>query len=298
MMAVGRTAFRAPWRRVLVSALAIFALTVHGPISPPLAFGQVSSAGKDAKDGKAFAPVVGQEGRDVIWVPTRDQTVERMLDFANVLPKEVVVDLGSGDGRIVIAAAKRGAIARGIEYNPNMVELSERNASKAGVSDSARFVRASFFEHVFTDANVVTMYLLPGLNIKLRPQVLDMRPGTRIVSHAFTMGDWEADRTEMVEGSSQTIYLWIVPAKVAGTWTISPKRGAPMQLSVTQQYQRFEGNARLGERTSRVSQGTLRGDQIAFMLVDDSGVSRDYSGRVVGDRIEGSNGWTAVRAGK
>ncbi len=247
---------------------------------------------------REFTPMVGQEGRDVIWVPTREQTVERMLDFAELKPRDVLVDLGSGDGRIVIAAARRGAIARGVEYNPDMVELSSRNAVKAGVADRARFLRANIFEYDFADAQVVTMYLLPGLNLKLRPVVLKMRPGTRIVSHAFTMGDWEADRSESVEGSNQTIYLWIVPADVAGRWTLEVKGAPTLQLSLTQQYQRFEGNARGSGGTQKVARGALRGEQISFSLVDVQGTTREFSGRVNGDRIEGSNGWTAVRAGR
>ncbi|MCA4903283.1 MAG: class I SAM-dependent methyltransferase [Rhodocyclaceae bacterium] len=230
-------------------------------------------------------------GRDVIYVPTRLQTVERMLDFAELKAGETLVDLGSGDGRIVLAAAKRGANARGIELDEGRFNIANCWANEMGLTGKARFLQANIFEHNFTDAAVVTMYLLPGLNLKLRPTVLDMRPGTRVVSHAFTMGDWEADRTESVAGSNQTIYLWIVPAKVAGTWTITPASGAPMTVSLTQQYQKFEG----GSGSVKVARGSLRGDQISFALVDGSGASRDYSGRVAGDRIEGK-GWTAVRS--
>lgn len=230
-------------------------------------------------------------GRDVIYVPTRLQTVERMLDFAELKAGETLVDLGSGDGRIVLAAAKRGANARGIELDEGRFSIANCWANELGLTGKARFLQANIFEHNFTDAVVVTMYLLPGLNLKLRPTVLDMRPGTRVVSHAFTMGDWEADRTESVAGSNQTIYLWIVPAKVAGTWTITPLSGAPSTVSLTQQYQKFEG----GGGSVKVARGSLRGDQISFALVDASGASRDYTGRVVGDRIEGK-GWTAVRS--
>ena len=230
-------------------------------------------------------------GRDVIYVPTRLQTVERMLDFAEVKPGETLVDLGSGDGRIVLAAAKRGANARGIELDEGRFNIANCWAQEMGLTGKARFLQANIFEHNFTDAAVVTMYLLPGLNIKLRPIVLDMRPGTRVVSHAFTMGDWEADRTESVAGSNQTIYLWIVPAKVAGSWTLTPASGSPVTLSLTQTYQKFEG----GNGTTKVTKGSLRGDQISFTLVENSGAARDFTGRVVGDRIEGK-GWTAVRS--
>lgn len=230
-------------------------------------------------------------GRDVIYVPTRLQTVERMLDFAEVKAGETLVDLGSGDGRIVLAAAKRGANARGIELDDGRFNIANCWANEVGLAGKARFLQANIFEHNFTDAAVVTMYLLPGLNLKLRPTVLDMRPGTRVVSHAFTMGDWEADRTESVAGSNQTIYLWIVPAKVAGSWTITPSSGSPVTVTLNQQYQKFEG----GGGSVKVSKGSLRGDQISFALVDGSGASRDYTGRVMGDRIEGK-GWTAVRS--
>lgn len=230
-------------------------------------------------------------GRDVIYVPTRLQTVERMLDFAELKAGETLVDLGSGDGRIVLAAAKRGANARGIELDEGRFNIANCWANETGLTGKARFLQANIFEHNFTDAVVVTMYLLPGLNIKLRPTVLDMRPGTRVVSHAFTMGDWEADRTESVAGSNQTIYLWIVPAKVAGSWTITPASGAPVTVSLTQQYQKFEG----GSGSVKVAKGSLRGDHISFALVEGSGASREYHGRVTGDRIEGK-GWTAVRS--
>lgn len=235
-------------------------------------------------------------GQDVIYVPTRLQTVERMLDYAELKPGETLVDLGSGDGRIVLAAARRGANARGIELDEGRFKIAQCWAEEAGLTGKARFLQVNIFEHDFTDAQVVTMYLLPGLNLKLRPQVLDMRPGTRVVSHAFTMGDWEADRTESVKGSNQTIYLWIVPAKVAGTWTMTPSSGAPVQLTLAQQYQKFEGSAKLGSGSGKVSKGSLRGEQITFTVIDGAN-AREYTGTVSGDRIVGK-GWTAVRTGK
>jgi len=236
-------------------------------------------------------------GKDVIYVPTRLQTVERMLDYVELKPGETLVDLGSGDGRIVLAAAKRGANARGIELDEGRFKIAVCWAEEMGLTGKARFLQANIFEHNFTDAQVVTMYLLPGLNLKLRPQVLDMRPGTRVVSHAFTMGDWEADRTESVAGSNQTIYLWIVPAKVGGNWTITPKGGAPVNVSFKQEYQKIEGTARVGERAGKVTKGSLRGEQITFSIVEDGGATREFTGKVTGDRIEGSNGWTATRTG-
>ncbi|HET7394413.1 MAG TPA: class I SAM-dependent methyltransferase, partial [Candidatus Binatia bacterium] len=148
---------------------------------------------------REFKPEVGQEGKDVIWVPTPQELVEKMLDMAKVTPKDYVIDLGSGDGRTVIAAAKRGAKALGIEYNPDMVELSKRNAATEGVSDRATFMKADLFESDLSQAQVITMFLLPDINLKLRPKLLNLRPGTRIVSNSFTMGEWQADETADVK---------------------------------------------------------------------------------------------------
>src|SRR6188768_1521809 len=154
---------------------------------------------------KPFEPQVGQAGKDVVWVPTPQVLVEKMLDMAKVTPQDIVYDLGSGDGRTVITAAKRGARAFGIEYNPDMVELSKKNAAAAGVNeDRATFMRADLFETDFSKATVITMFLLPDINLKLRPKILDMRPGTRIVSNTFTMGEWEADVTETVSEGCTT----------------------------------------------------------------------------------------------
>ena len=139
----------------------------------------------------------GQAGKDVVWVPTPQALVDKMLDMAKVTPKDFVMDLGSGDGRTVITAAKRGARAMGIEYNPDMVALSEKNAAEAGVTDKATFVKADLFETDFSKATVVTMFLLPSINLKLRPKILDMKPGTRVVSNTFDMEDWEADETRV-----------------------------------------------------------------------------------------------------
>src|SRR5918999_1190027 len=173
-----------------------------------------------------YQPQVGQEGKDVVWVPTPQELVDKMLDMAKVTPNDYVIDLGSGDGRTVITAAKRGARALGVEYNPDMVALSKRNAQKEGVAEKAQFVQGDIFETDFSKASVITLFLLPELNVKLRPKILDMKPGTRVVSNSFTMGDWQADRTQNVsekEGCTAycTAYLWIVPAKVEGRWKTS-----------------------------------------------------------------------------
>ena len=170
-----------------------------------------------------YQPQVGQEGKDVVWVPTPQALVDKMLDMAHVTAKDYVIDLGSGDGRTVITAAKRGGRALGIEYNPDMVELSKRNAAKEGMSDKASFAKADLFESDFSQATVITMFLLPDINLKLRPRILNLKPGTRIVSNTFDMGEWSADETANVhEGCTNwcTAYLWIVPAKVDGTWQL------------------------------------------------------------------------------
>src|SRR5918993_141451 len=205
----------------------------------------VLSAGAAAQAQPArqeFKPEVGQEGKDVIWVPTPQELVEKMLDMAKVTPKDYVIDLGSGDGRTVITAAKRGAKALGIEYNPDMVELSKRNAAKEGVADKASFIKADLFESDFSQAQVITMFLLPDINIRLRPKILDLKPGTRIVSNSFTMGDWSSDETADVKNgcaSYCTAHLWIVPAKVQGTWQ-TPQG----ELTLKQNYQFISGTLR------------------------------------------------------
>jgi hypothetical protein len=225
-----------------------------------------------------FKPQVGQAGKDVIWVPTPKSLVEKMLKMADVKPTDVVFDLGSGDGITVITAAKQfGVRATGIEYNPDMVELAKRNAEREGVSDKAQFVRGDIFVTDFSKATVVTMYLLPYLNLKLRPTILNMKPGTRVVSHAFTMDDWAPDQTDSTEG--RTAYLWIVPAKVEGNWKLD--KGT---LELKQKFQDFEGVFRNGDGMSwRVTSSNLRGDQISFSIG-----SASYTGRVSGSSMQGT----------
>ena len=220
-----------------------------------------------------------------------------MLDMAKVTPKDYVIDLGSGDGRTVITAAKRGAKALGIEYNPEMVELSKRNAAKEGVSDKATFVKADLFESDLSQATVITMFLLPDINIKLRPKILDLKPGTRIVSNTFTMGEWAADETATVNGdcvSYCNALFWIVPAKVTGTWQLPQG-----ELTLKQTFQMVSGTLKSGNNTTQIANGRLRGDQISF-----TAGGAQYTGQVNGNAIEGtlkggSNGkWSATRLGK
>jgi precorrin-6B methylase 2 len=230
-----------------------------------------------------FEPTSGQAGKDVVWVPTPQALVDKMLSMAKVTPQDFVMDLGSGDGRTVISAAKLGATAMGIEYNPEMVELSKQNAAAAGVSDKATFVKADLFETDLSKATVITMFLLPQINVKLRPKILELRPGTRIVSNSFTMEDWEADQTEVVTEDCTTwctALLWIVPAKVDGTWTSTQG-----DLVLKQEYQKVSGT--LGGKP--ISDGRLRGDELKFTVG-----GTEYTGKVSGKTIQGGR-WTATK---
>jgi precorrin-6B methylase 2 len=235
---------------------------------------------------KPFEPQVGQAGKDVVWVPTPQAVVDKMLDMAKVTKTDVVMDLGSGDGRTVITAAKRGARAFGIEFNPDMVALSERAAKEAGVTDRATFIKADLFETDLAKADVITMFLLPSINMKLRPKILDLKPGTRIVSNTFTMEDWQADQTETVtDGCSSswcTALLWIVPAKVGGTW--NTPNGA---LTITQTFQMISGT--LG---TQAIQGRLHGNEITF-----TAGNTKYAGTVDGStmKISSPTGFTATK---
>ena len=235
---------------------------------------------------KAYEPQVGQAGKDVIWVPTPDEVVDRMLRMAQVTPNDYVVDLGAGDGKIAIAAAKKfGARSLGIEYNPEMAKHAQGNAEKAGVAGKARIIQGDIFATDFSQATVVTMYLLPGLNLKLRPTLLSMRPGTRVVSHSFTMDDWEADETSSMDG--RRAYFWVVPANVNGGWTLETG-GDKAELSFEQRYQKIEGTVGLGHSQGGLREARLRGFNISFAYVDNNGVRRDFTGRVTGGRMEGS----------
>lgn len=243
--------------------------------------------------GSAFAqedyePEVGQSGKDVVWVPTPQVLVDAMLDMAEVTPDDYLVDLGSGDGRTVITAARRGVRAHGIEYNPDMVSLSRRHAREAGVADLATFEAADIFESDFSEASVVTLFLLPSINVKLRPTLLGMPPGTRVVSNTFRMGDWEPDETVEVEGDCTSWclgLLWIVPADVDGSWELGGRT-----LVLDQVYQEIAGT--LGDVP--IEDGRLEGDRITFTV---SG--RVYTGQVDGAAMTGRVGdgaeWSAAR---
>jgi hypothetical protein len=246
---------------------------------------QAQAAAQEAKPAqgteKPFEPYSGQPGKDVVWVPTPQALVDKMLDMAKVTPQDFVVDLGSGDGRTVITAAKRGARAMGVEYNPDMVGLAKRNATAAGVGDKAQFVQGDIFETDFSKATVVTLFLLPNLNLKLRPTILNMRPGTRVVSNSFTMDDpsgddWVADQTETIPNCTSwcTALMWIVPAKVEGSWQVGSNT-----LTLDQEFQMLSG--RLGN--TPITDAKMNGAEIAFSVG-----SQKYTGRVDGNQMSGT----------
>ena len=269
-----------PFLRRALFVLCLFALA-------GIAYGQ-------ARQGAQFEPQVGQAGKDVVWVPTPQELVNKMLDLAKVTAQDYIIDLGSGDGRTVITAAKRGARALGIEYNPDMVELSKRNAAKENIGARASFAKADLFESDFSQASVITMFLLPDINLKLRPKILDLKAGTRIVSNTFTMGDWKADETSSVTENCLswcTALLWIVPAKIAGTWRL-----AQGELRLNQTFQEFSGTLAMAGNTMTITDGKIRGDEISFTA------GGTYTGRVAGNTISGTvksgantSNWKATR---
>jgi len=228
-----------------------------------------------------FVPRSGQDGKDVVWVPTPDALVEKMLDMAKVTPQDYVIDLGSGDGRTVIAAARRGARALGVEYNPDMVELSKQAAAKAGVADKASFVKADLFKTDLSKATVITMFLLTDINLKLRPRLLGLRPGTRIVSNTFKMGDWEPDETATLyanEGCKNTYctaHLWIIPARVSGVHKV-----ADGELRLQQDFQRLSGFLHTEGKAFAVK-GKVTGDEVAF-----TANGKEYRGKAKGKSLE------------
>jgi hypothetical protein len=238
-----------------------------------------------------FKPYSSQPGKDVVWVPTPQGLVDTMLNIAKVTPSDYVIDLGSGDGRTVITAAKRGATALGIEFNPDMVALSKCNAAKEGVSAKATFIEADFFEADFSKATVVTMFLLPNLNLRLRPKILDMKPGTRIATNAFTMDDWKWDQDTVLTENCENwchAYLWIVPAKVNGTWKLDNG-----QIKFNQEFQFVAGTLTMNGKDQALT-GKLDGDKISF-----TAGGTEYTGTVSGNSISGTRAgggsWKATR---
>ncbi len=255
----------------------------------------VAAQAQPPQQNKPYEPQYGQPGKDVVWVPTSPALVQKMLDLGGVTANDVVIDLGSGDGRTVIAAAKRGARAFGIEYEPDMVELSKANALKEGLAEKATFMKADLFESDFSQATVITMFLLTDINMRLRPKLLDLKPGTRIVTNTFKMGEWQEDGSASVEQDCTswcTAYLWIVPAKVEGTWRLGDKT-----LTLSQSFQMVSGTLANGTTTTALYTGRLTGDEITFTVGDST-----YKGRVGGTTMSGTvttgastANWTATR---
>jgi precorrin-6B methylase 2 len=262
-----------------------------------LSFMTTNTPAQENQSGNGFVPQVGQQGKDVVWVPTPQELVNKMMEVAKVTSADFVIDLGSGDGRTVITAAKIGAKAKGIEYNPDMVALSKENAKKEGVGDKVEFIQADLYETDLSKATVITMFLLPEINLKLRPRLLDLKPGTRIVSNTFTMGEWEADQevtTEENWNSWNTAYLWIIPAKVAGKWRLGNG-----DLELTQEFQFVRGAFNTGGKSVTVTDGRLNGNSISFTVNNEK-----YSGTVGEKLIKGTvtnsatgsmSDWIAIR---
>ncbi len=237
------------------------------------------------------SPQLDAQDLDVPYVPTPQNVVERMLDLADVTPSDYVIDLGSGDGRIVIAAAKRGATGHGIDLDPERISEARENAVDQGVNDQIMFIEGNLFNTDFTEASVITMYLLPTVNRKLRPELLDkLQPGTRIVSHSFDMGDWQPDKEVVVTengGSSHDIYYWVIPAKAGGTWNWSVN-GTSFTMDVDQNYQEITVNLTDGNGTSyNIQKESLQGERITVRAVNGN-QNYIFSGRVEGDQIIGT----------
>lgn len=246
------------------------------------------SASVWADTGKTYAPTVGQEGKDVVWVPTPQSLVDRMLAMADIKPQDYLVDLGSGDGRTVITAARRGTRAHGVEFNPDLVAMSKAAAKQEGVATMATFEQADIFKTDFSQASVVTLFLLPQLNLKLRPTLLDMKPGTRVVSNSFNMDDWQPDETAQVTDNCINYcnaYKWIVPAKVEGTWKVGDK-----QLTLNQSFQMLEGKL----HDQPISEARMNGAQIKFVAGNETYVGQ-VDGNAIKGTVNGSGSWTATR---
>ena len=258
-------------------------IAIAGLVAGPTLNAQQAPAGDPN-----FVPTVGQAGKDVVWVPTPEALVEKMLDLAKVTPQDFVMDLGSGDGRNVIAAGKRGARATGVEYNPDMVALSRRLAKEAGVADKVTFIQGDMYEADISKASVMALFLLPSNMLKLRDKFADLKPGSRIVSNTFTIEDWTPEEEISIEGDCNAwcrAMLYIVPAKVGGTW-----RMGDGELAITQTFQTVTAILKNGTQSTEL-RGKMVGEEIRL-----SGGGRDLVGRVNGTRIEGK-GWSATRVG-
>jgi hypothetical protein len=235
----------------------------------------------------AYEPVRGQAGKDVIWIPTPAGLIDKMLTAAKVTSQDRLFDLGAGDGIIAITAARQyGTPSVGIEYNADMAQFARRKVAEAGVSDKVKIITGDIFQEDFSSATVVTLYLLPHLNLKLRPLLLKMKPGTRVVSHSFTMGDWEPDETMSYLHSQG--YFWVVPAQIEGAWVMTGLDGGPMRISMSQSFQNIGGILTRGGQNHAMLGARLRGDEIKFQFMTQDRKVHAFSGRVEGRRITGT----------
>ena len=234
-----------------------------------------------------YRPEVGQAGKDVIWVPTHDELVEKMLDVAKVTRDDIVYDLGAGDGKIPIFAARQyGSRAVGIEYNKDMADLAVRNSQRAGVADKVKIIHGDIFKEDFSEATVVTLYLLPDLNLKLRPTLLAMKPGTRVVSHAFHMGDWEPD--QKIDTPRAHAFFWVVPASVKGRWDLTGVNGETKATLILQQrYQKIAGTLTIGRKTQPILGAQLTADKLSFRYIDSAGQLQSVTASITGNTLEG-----------
>lgn len=249
---------------LISTALACLLLPSGSPVfAAPETRQQDASESKIVYGDELYQPSVGQEGKNVIWVPTPDPLMLAMLETLNIQPNDILYDLGSGDGKIVISAAQRYKIQGvGIEYNPSLVALARRNAVRAGVQDKTSFIQGDIFKEDFSRATVIALYLLPDLNLKLKPILLSMRPGTRVVSNTFNMGSWPADTTiEIAEGNRA--YYWVVPAKVQGRWQLDDAGGNRLgELNLRQEFQLLRGTLQLNGKTLPILSGRMKGENI------------------------------------
>ncbi len=252
-----------------------------------LALGPAVDAKTRAECERDYKPQVGQAGKDVIWVPTPDELVNKMLTMAKVTPRDFVVDLGAGDGKIAIAAGKHfGATALGIEYNPDMAKLAQCLVQAEGVGSKVKIIQGDIFKEDFSKATVVTMYLLPELNLCVRHRLLAMKPGTRVASHSFAMGEWEPD--EPFEADSRIAYLWIVPARVGGSWSLRDSSGSmDFTVSLSQSFQKIGGEISMAGRKQPLIGASLQGENIRFSFIDAKGVTQHFAGVVHGTKMSG-----------
>jgi hypothetical protein len=234
-----------------------------------------------------YKPKVGQEGKDVIWVPTPEGLIDKMLEAAKVSDKDTLFDLGAGDGIIAITASRKyGAKSVGIEYNPEMAQFARRKVAEAGLTDKVKIITGDIFQEDFSSATVVTLYLMPHLNLKLRPILLKMKPGTRVVSNTFTMGEWEPDET--VFDQHWKGYFWVVPAQIEGAWVMTGMEGGPLRLNISQSFQNIGGTLTRGGQTLTLLGAKLRGDEVKFQFVTPDRKVHAFSGRLEGRRLTGT----------